>query len=152
MTYAALATGTHLVVGDGKKDLILVNEGTAFLPVLTVEEVLRQSNPQNHDLGTDRLDRVYSSAGRHTGSPEPVDWHQLNEDRFADEILVGLLELAKHEKLKRLVIIAPPRTLAELRHAMPEELKKLIIAEIHKDLTKHTIKEITHHVMEELSA
>ena len=152
MTYAALATGTHIVVGDGKKALILVNEGTALLPVLTVETVLKQNNPQNHDLGTDRPGRVFSSVGPRSGSAEPVDWHQLAEDRFAHDIIDGLVELAKREKLKRIVIVAPPRTLAELRRAMPEEFSKLVVAEINKDLTKHSVKDITHHLMEEMAA
>jgi len=152
MTYAALATGTHIVVGDGKKALILFNEGTALLPVLTVETVLHQTNPPNHDLGTDRPGRVFASVGPRSGSAEPVDWHQLAEDRFAHDIIDGLVELAKREKLKRIVIVAPPRTLAELRRTMPKEFSKLIVAEIHKDLTKHAVKDIAHHLMEEMAA
>jgi len=152
MTYAALATGTHIVVGDGKKALILLNEGTAILPVLTVEAVLEHSDPRNQELESDRPGRVFASIGPRSGSAEPVDWHQLAEDRFAHDIIAGLMELAKREKLKRLVIVAPPRTLAELRRAMPDEFSKLIVAELHKDLTKHSVKDITHHLMAEMAA
>jgi len=152
MTYAALSTGTHIVVGDGKKALILFNEGTALVPVLTVETVLHQANPPNHEVGTDRPGRVFASFGRRSGSAEPVDWHQLAEDRFAHDIIAGLVELAKREKLKRMVIVAPPRTLAELRRIMPDEFSKLIVAEIHKDLTKHAVKDIAQHLMEEMAA
>ena len=152
MTYAALATGTHIIVGDGKKALILVNEGTASAPMLTVETVLNHKDLANHEMGTDRPTRVFASMGPRSGSPEPVDWHQLAEDHFAHEIIAGLVELAKREKLKRIVIVAPPRTLAELRRAMPDEFSKLVVAEIHKDLTKHPVADITHHLMEEMAA
>jgi protein required for attachment to host cells len=152
MTYSHLSTGTHIVVGDGKKALILVNEGTAFLPVLTVESVLSQSDPQNHEMGTDRPSLVYASVGHRSGGPEPTDWHQLAEDKFAHEIIAGLIQLAEREKLKRLVIVAPARTLAELRRAMPEAFSKLIVAEIVKDLTKHSVGSIAEHLIAEMAA
>ncbi len=152
MTYAHLSTGTHIVIGDGKKALILINEGTATSPVLTVETVLHQKNASNQAMGTDRPGRVFASVGPRSGSAEPTDWHQLAEDRFAHEIIAGLVKLAEREKLKKLVIVAPARTLAELRRAMPDDFTKLIAAEIVKDLTKHSIPSIAQHLMAELAA
>jgi protein required for attachment to host cells len=152
MTYSHLSTGTHIIIGDGKKALILINEGTAAMPLLMVETVLSQPDPQNHEMGTDRPSLVFGSVGKHRGSAEPTDWHQLNEDKFAHEIIAGLIKLAEREKLKKLVIVAPARTLAELRRTMPDEFKKLIVAEITKDLTKHTVPSIAQHVMTALAA
>ena len=80
------------------------------------------------------------------------DWHQLAEDRFARDIIAGLVHLAEREKLKKLVIVAPARTLAELRRAMPEQFTKLVVAEIVKDLTKHPVSSIAQHLMAELAA
>ena len=48
--------------------------------------------------------------------------------------------------MKALVIVAPPRTLAQLRHAFHVDVKKRIIAEVDKDLTKHPISEIEKHL------
>jgi protein required for attachment to host cells len=152
MTYSHLSTGTHIIVGDGKRALIFINEGTAAVPLLIVEAVLSQQDLKNHDLGTDRPDLVYGSAGKHRGSAEPTDWHQLNEDKFAHEIIAGLIKISEREKLKRLVIVAPARTLAELRRTMPDKFKKLVVAEINKDLTKHTVPSIAHRVMTALAA
>ena len=45
----------------------------------------------------------------------------------------------------RLVVVAPPRTLAELRRAFHAEVKSRIVAEIDKDLTKEPIYEIERH-------
>jgi protein required for attachment to host cells len=41
---------------------------------------------------------------------------------------------------------APPRTLADLRKAMQPDVRKRVIAEIDKDLTKHPIFEIERHL------
>jgi protein required for attachment to host cells len=46
-----------------------------------------------------------------------------------------------------LVIAAPPRTLADLRHKFHPDVQKRIIAEIDKDLTKHPISEIERHLV-----
>ena len=41
----------------------------------------------------------------------------------------------RERKAKVLVVVAPPRTLADLRFAFHSDVKKRIIAEIKKDLT-----------------
>ncbi len=143
MTAPILSAGTHIVVGDGRKALILVNDGTAEHPSLTVETVLNQPDPPSRELGSDRPGRVYASIGARRSATEETDWHQLAEDRFAHEIVAGLVRLAERERLKKLVLVAPPRTMAELRKALPEAFSALITAEITKDLTKHPIAAIT---------
>jgi protein required for attachment to host cells len=55
-------------------------------------------------------------------------------------------ELMRTHNVQALIIAAPPRTLAELRHAFPPSVQKHIIAEIDKDLTKHPISEIERHI------
>ena len=54
----------------------------------------------------------------------------------------------RERKVKELVVIAPPRTLAELRRAFHSEVKSRIVAEIDKDLTKQPIYEIEKHLAE----
>ena len=49
--------------------------------------------------------------------------------------------------VKALVVAAPPRTLAGLRHAFHPDVKSRIVAEIDKDLTKHSVAEIKHHLI-----
>ena len=40
MAIPILSTGTHVLIGDGKKAFILFNEGTSDRPSLTVETIL----------------------------------------------------------------------------------------------------------------
>ena len=49
-------------------------------------------------------------------------------------------------KVKKLVVVAPPRTLAELRLAFHPDVKACIVAEVNKDLTKHPVDEIEKHL------
>jgi len=48
--------------------------------------------------------------------------------------------------VKALLIAAPPRTLADLRHALHKDVKARIIAEIDKDFTKQPVYEIEKHL------
>jgi len=43
-------------------------------------------------------------------------------------------------------VVAPPRALADLRKSLHPDVKKKIIAEIDKDLTKHPIDQIEKHL------
>ena len=42
----------------------------------------------------------------------------------------------------KLIVVAPARTLAELRQRFSKELRATVMAELDKDLTKHPVHEI----------
>jgi protein required for attachment to host cells len=46
-------------------------------------------------------------------------------------------------------VVAPPKTLAELRNAFHSDVKACVVAEINKDLTRHPVHEIEKHLMSE---
>ena len=75
-----------------------------------------------------------------------TDWHDLEEHKFAREVASALETLVRSNHSPALVIVAPPRTLAEMRRAFHDDVKKKIIAEVAKDLTKHPVYEIEKHL------
>lgn len=133
---------TLVMVGDGAKALFLRNKGDAELPNLVVERLFEQENPPTHDQGTDRPGRSFASAGTHRAAMEETDWHQLAEDRFAEEIAARLYKHAHAGRFDRLVVIAPPKVLGVLRKAFHKEVTDRITAEIPKELTSHPVYEI----------
>jgi len=55
----------------------------------------------------------------------------------------------KHERLKTaLIIVAPPRTLAALRTDFRPDVKRRIVAELAKDLTRHPVGDIEKHLLD----
>ena len=134
-------------VGDGRKALFLRNEGDEKFPNLRIEQVFEDENPSSHEQGTDRPGRVAESAatGRRS-AVEPTDWHQIEEHRFARRVAAAMEQMVRASKAKALVVVAPPRTLADLRDAFHADVKACVIAEIHKDLTKHPVWEIEKHL------
>jgi protein required for attachment to host cells len=135
-----------VLVGDGRKALFLRNHGDGKFPDLRVERVFLDPNPSTHDQGTDKPGRAFSSVGRRRSAIEGTDWHDLEEHRFAREIAAALERVVRLRKVKALIIATPPRTLADLRDALHSDVKKCIIAEIAKDLTKHPVHEIEKHL------
>jgi protein required for attachment to host cells len=134
-------------VGDGRKALFLRNEGDEKFPHLKTQAVLEHENPPAHSQGTDRPGRVSkASHSSHRSAVETTDWHELEESRFARQVAAAAEQLIRSEQSTPLIVVAPPRTLAELRSAFHDDVKRRIIGELDKDLTKHPVGEIEKHL------
>ncbi|UVO49543.1 host attachment family protein [Sphingomonas sp. SUN019] len=131
-----------VLVADGRKMLFLRNEGDAVHPHLTVEHAREQDNPATRDQATDSAGRASSPQGAAQSSVEPTDFHQLEEDRFAAEAAAMLKKRALSNDYESLIIVAPPRTLGELRKHYHKEVSDRLKGEIDKDLTGHPIADI----------
>jgi protein required for attachment to host cells len=140
---SALRIGTWVVVADGRKGLILRNVGDATIANLKlVEQVDSERVPRTAEMGTDKpgrtLDRV---SGRHS-SVEQTDWHERAEQDHAKAVAAAVERHRQAGEIERLVVVAPPKTLAVLRDSFSSNLKQTIVEEVTKDLTKHPIHEI----------
>lgn len=136
-------------VGDGRKALFLRNAGDEKFPNFKTEQVFVDQNPATHDQGSDRPGRLFAgpNAPDRRSAVEPTDWHELEEHRFARVVAEAFEKLIRERKVKAVVIVAPPRTLADLRQAFHDDVKALIKAEIDKDFTKHPVYEIEKHLV-----
>jgi protein required for attachment to host cells len=131
-----------VLVADGRKMLFLRNEGDEVHPNLIVEKATEQDNPSDGDQGTDRPGRAFSSVGSGRSAYEETDFHQLEEDRFAAEAADLLKRRALRQDYDSLVVVAPPRTLGELRKHYHVEVQQRLAGELDKDLTGHPIDQI----------
>jgi protein required for attachment to host cells len=137
-------------VGDGRKALFLRNEGDEKFPNLRVEAVFEDQNPAAHDQGSDRPGRVSkASRSAQRSAVEMTDWHELEEHRFVKQVAVTAERIVRGEPSIALIIVAPPRTLADLRSDFHPDVKRRIVAELAKDLTKHPVGDIEKHLLDE---
>ena len=148
MTKLKIPHDAMIFVGDGRKALFLRNEGDEKFVNLKTERVFVDDNPPTHEQGTDRPGRGFARArtNRRSGV-EMTDWHELEEHRFTQRVAAAMEMLVRDRKAPALIVAAPPRTLAELRHSFHPDVKRRIIAEIDKDLTKHPVGEIEKHLI-----
>jgi protein required for attachment to host cells len=134
-------------VGDGRKALFLLNAGDEKFPNLKTERIFVDDNPPTHEQGSDRPGRAFKHAGTSLRSGVgDTDWHELEEHRFVHRVAAAMEQLVRERKAKALVVVAPPRTLADLRQAFHADVRDRVIAEIAKDLTKHPVYEIEKHL------
>lgn len=132
----------YVLIGDGRKALLLRNEGDPQFPNLKTEQVFENENPPTREQGTDKPGRSYASVGGRRSAMEQADWHDIEEQRFAKDLASKLEILVREKTISALVIAAPPRTLAELRKSLHDEVRKCVIAEIDKDFTNQPVYEI----------
>lgn len=137
MTGLRIEHDSWVLVGDGEKALFFRNEGDADYPNLQVLEVLAHENPATSEQGTDAPGRRSDGPGAHRSAMEPTDWHMIEKHRFAKEIADRLYALAHKGKFSKLVVVAPPVTLGDLRKAFHKEVSSRIVAEVDKTLTGH---------------
>lgn len=154
-----------VLVADGRKLLFLRNEGDDVHPNLTVEHAEERPNPANRDQKTDaaggasstqsgaNAPRIAQGGSNHAqgggaqfapsrGTFEETDFHQLEEDRFAAEAADLLKQRALANDFDKLIIVAPPRTLGEMRKHYHKEVSARLQGELAKDLTGHPISDI----------
>jgi protein required for attachment to host cells len=135
-----------ILVGDGRKALFLRNDGDEKFPNLKVEQVELGENPPSREQGSDKQTQVFQSADGRRAAADQTDWHNLEEQRFARDVAARMEGVMRERGCKSLIIVAPARTLAELRTAFHEDVRKKIVAEVEKDLTKHPVHEIERHL------
>ncbi len=137
-------------IGDGRKALFLRNAGDETILDLRTEQVFADDNPPTHDQGTDKPGRTFQSTHSHgRGAVQQTDWHDIEEHRFAQRVAAAFEAVVRKRKVPAIVVVAPPRTLADLRRAFHANVKAKIVAEIGKDLTKHPVDDIAAHLVAE---
>lgn len=135
--------GDWVVVCDGKKALVLENAGDEKFPNLKTRRVFEHPDQKTSDLGSDAPGRSISSMG-HGGrsAMEQTDWHTQEEVRFL-RTLAGFLDTeVKANRVKSIVLVAPPRALGVLRPLYSHDLRKAVHTEIDKDLVAMPVHEI----------
>jgi len=137
-----LAHNAVVLVADGRKMLFLRNDGDAAYPNLKVEHAQEQENPADRDHVSDDAGRASSPLGASQSSMGRADAHQVEEDRFAADAADLLKRRALKNDYESLIVIAPPRTLGELRKHYHKEVADRLAGELDKDLTGHPIPDI----------
>ena len=98
---------------------------------------------KGQELVSDDTGRTFDRAGTGRHGKEPVtDPKDVVEAEFARELADHLRHAAQDGVFEKLYLVAPPSFLGELRAALPEAVRKLVVSELGKDLTRHTPQQI----------
>lgn len=138
---------TWVLIADGARARLVAAEGHGKGLQLIEKLEFSTDHSPNRELLKDKPSRVFESHGvtRHGVEPKTDAHRELKRD-FAKELAEVLdANLSKHE-FDKLVVVASPVTLGDLRRALSESVKAAVIAEVSKDLTKAPDHEIARHI------
>lgn len=116
-----LPHGTVIALIDGKNFELYRNAGNEAEPDLAASDAPRL-DASNHSGASH-----HSRPGNHADSLVSEDAHAIAAVEWLNSQVLG-------HKIDQLVIIAPPRTLGELRKHYHKQTEQAVIKELHKDL------------------
>ena len=137
-----LANNALVLVTDGRKTLFLRNHGDQNQIDLRTEAHDERQDAKDSEMKTDAPGANQQSGGYGRPTYEETDFHQLEEDRWAHSAAQEVNRRALANDFDALAIIAPPKTLGELRKQLHREAEKRVVVEIAKEMTGHTIANI----------
>lgn len=152
---------TWILIADGAKARVLEHDSREGTLALTSPGEFFGSTAQSKDIASDRPGRSFDSAGRgqpadvgtghHRHAMEPrTDPQRHAEFAFARDLARHLEHAAAEHRYRHLVLVAAPKTLGDLRQILPDTVKKMIVAEVDKDLTNIPERDLPKHLEEHL--
>jgi protein required for attachment to host cells len=140
-------TVSWIVIADGAQARILANSGPGKgLSPLPGGEKHQPSRP-TREINADRPGRSHDrmGPGRHAMEP-PSDPQRTEKRRFAEDLADHLNAAALKHKYDRLVLVAPAKTLGDLRQALSKEAAAKVEGELSKDLTSTSDQDLPGHL------
>lgn len=100
------------------------------------------------ELTTDRRGAGHGAFGQGSHAMDArTDAHRHEAEAFAREVNARLQAGRARGDFDRLVLMAPPAFLGELRAQLDESLRKEVVAELHKDLVRHPVETVREHLL-----
>jgi protein required for attachment to host cells len=141
-----------LVADAARARLFQVEQPQQVLSAALGQELIG-SNLRSREIASDRPGRTFDSGGegRHAKEP-PTDPARHAQEEFARDVVRLLDEKRESRAFERLIVVAPPQFLGDLRAAMSQQLQASVAAEVAKDLSKLPLHDLQDHLREVLDA
>jgi len=145
-------TRTWILIANGAQAHILLNDGPGHGVTALDEFEFQSANMSNQEINADRPGRSFDSTGDSRHAMEPAtDPHRHEAREFATMLVDVLSDQHAKQAYDRLIIVAAPATLGDLRNKLPQALKTIITGEIAKDLTRVPIHDMAPYLTDVLA-
>lgn len=141
------AVKTWILVADAARARVFLNDGPGHgITELTAHGLESDLKP-SRDINADRPGRSFDSGGQGRHAMEPsTDPNRHQKFCFAKEVASMIAKAHHARSFDRIVMIAPPSTLGDLRSALPKTVAGAVHGEIAKDLTYLNAKDLAGHL------
>ncbi|MBX9759777.1 MAG: host attachment protein [Beijerinckiaceae bacterium] len=134
--------GDWVVVCDGARAIFLENAGDEVFPNLRTIEARNEPHASVHEPHGEGAGRVYQSHGSARSAVEQESPKQHAEIEFLTRLAHDLESAAQSGKVRKLHIVASPKSLGILRHEYGHAIKSVLGEEVAKDLVTMPVHEI----------
>lgn len=142
-----------MLIADGARARVLENDGPNRGLTAIEDLVFQGDHSATHDLVSDREGRSYSSHGPGRSAIDSrSDPHRDLKTKFAHKLADVLAHGLEQNAYDRLVIVASPVTLGDLRTAISDRVRAVVVGEVAQDLTKIPNSEVAEHLKEVLTS
>lgn len=142
-----------IIVADAGRSRVFERNGARASIVERTDLQMEMDLPKSSDLMTDRLPRTHESAGVSRHAMEPTsDPHRELKKQMARQVSAMLLRQAQLGAYDRLVVVAAPAFLGDLRASFAHQVSERVTHEFPKDMTKVPAHELSMRLAELLEA
>lgn len=140
-------TKTWVRIADGARARVLQNDGPGHGLRAVEGLVFHGDHSATHALVSDREGRSYSSHGAGRSAIDShSDPHRELKKKFAHRLADMLARGLEQHTYDRLIIVAPPGALGDLRAAISGHVRAKVVGEVAHDLTKTPNGEVADHL------
>lgn len=147
---------TWIVVADGARARFFspVEDGKTLVPARTADMVSPESRRHTSDLVSDKPGRSFSSArgGLRHSFETTHDQHKLEKHKFSAALAELLDDACLRKRFDQLILVAPRRSLGELRGLLSDRVQRSVRKEIARDLTRATPATLWRHLRPAVSS
>lgn len=139
-------TVTWVLIADGAQARVLENTGPGkgLKQVEGLDWAIEPLSAQ--EIVTDKPGRSHSTGGPRSAIEPKTDPVAYRETEFVKSLAAMLDRQQQKNAFDRLVVVAAPVALGDIRKAMSPAVKKTIVAELNKDLTNLPTAQLDQHL------
>lgn len=145
-------TATWILVADGARAQFYRSENGGLTPAVN-HDLAVPTRAHVRDVQTDRPGRAFDTAGqgRHAMEP-PTPWKDHEKQLLAKAVADELKRAVSHHELDRLVVVAAPEMMGDLRAVFDPMVERRVVAEVEKDFTHLPLPELSARIGKILGA
>ncbi|MBO0764879.1 MAG: host attachment protein [Hyphomicrobiaceae bacterium] len=143
---------TWVLIADAARARVFETRGRGTGLTAVADMVLDAELAPSREIGTDRPGRSFESVGgmRHA-LESPSDPHREQKRQFARRIADAVEARQAARSFDRLVVVAPPVTMGDLRAVLADKVKAAVSAEVVADLTNTPVSALPAHLAEHVA-
>ncbi len=136
---------THIFIADSESATLYINKGP--------KDALTQKSEKDFDFKQGDADIQQGQTDTKSTSFNVLQSYEKptsEEEKQREEIARDMCEMLhmQHKNMRRLIVVAPPQMLGELRKYYSHQVKDLIETEVDKNLTNFSVNELPDHLEE----